>query len=244
MTDPLFLAETLAGAPLPAVGAAVELGGPEGHHAAAVRRIRVGETVLLADGAGRAVRGPVTAATKQQLTVEVAEQLTSPEPALRITLAQALAKGDRAELAVEMATELGVSGIWPWQSARAVVRWSGDRAEKSRARWQSTVREATKQSRRFRVPPVEVARDTRALAAGLDAFDAALVLHEDAALPLAGAGVPRHGSVLLVVGPEGGIAPEELDTLTAAGARTVSLGDGVLRTSTAGVVAMAGLLLR
>ncbi len=241
MTDALFLGEL----PEPTVlGSPVELTGPEGHHATAVRRIRLGESVIIADGAGRAVRGAVVEVGKARLVVEVAELLAAPARELRITVAQALAKGDRAELAVEMLTEVGVDAIWPWQSARSIVRWNGERGEKSRARWQSTAREATKQSRRFRIPEIGPVVGTPALARAVADFDATLVLHEDATQALGQAALPASGSVLIVVGPEGGISPEELEALVAAGATPVVVSDGVLRTSTAGVVALAQVLSR
>lgn len=241
-SEPLFHA-ALAD-PLPAAGETVLLDGPEGRHAAMVRRIRTGETVVLADGAGRAVCGPVVATGKQTITVEVAEHRTEPAPALRFVVAQALAKGDRGELAVELLTEVGASEIVPWQAARSIVRWSGERGSKGLARWRSSAREAAKQSRRLWVPTVTDPVDTAGLAARIAAADVTLLLHEDAAGALASVALPESGEVLLVVGPEGGIAPDELTALTAAGGRPTLLTPHVLRTSTAGVVACAGLMLR
>jgi len=241
-SDPVFHAELPD--PLPQPGDTFLLDGPEGRHAAVVRRIRPGETVVLADGLGRAVTGPVVAAGKQSVTVEVAEQRVEPAPAVRFVVVQALAKGDRGELAVELLTEVGVSEILPWQAARSIVRWSGERGTKGLARWRSTAREAAKQSRRLWAPIVAEPIDTAGLAARVAAADVALLLHEDATLPLAAVEPPAAGEVLLVVGPEGGISPDELATLTAAGGRPTLLTPHVLRTSTAGVVACAGLMLR
>lgn len=243
MTAPLFLLEDLA-EPLPAVGSELELGGEEGRHAAVVRRIGPGETVLVSDGRGRGVRATVVAASKSGLRLEVVAALTAPGPAFRLVAVQALAKGDRSELAVEMLTEVGVAEIWPWQASRSIVRWSAERGDRSLARWRSTAREATKQSRRLRLPEVRPVLSTVQLAAALSEVDLALVLHEDATTPLRDVPLPAAGTVALVVGPEGGITAEELERLVAAGARAVSVSDGVLRTSTAGVVAAAGLLLR
>lgn len=243
MTDPLFLHEDLPD-PVPEVGALFELTGDEGRHAAVVRRIGPGESVLVGDGHGRGVRAVVLAASKSGLQLRVEEQLVVPEPALEVVAVQALAKGDRSELAVEMLTEMGVGRIWPWQASRSIVRWSAERGDKALARWRSTVREATKQSRRLRVPEVGPVLSTARLVEEIERADLALVLHEDAAVPLRDVVLPVRGRVLLVVGPEGGIAAEELERFTAAGARAVLLSDGVLRTSTAGVVALAGLLLR
>lgn len=242
MSDPVFHAELAD--PLPGVGATVLLDGPEGRHAAMVRRIRVGEQVQLSDGAGRGIVGPVVAVSKQSITVEVASQLVEEPPALRLVVAQALAKGDRGELAVELLTEVGVSEIVPWQASRSIVRWTGERGAKGLARWRSTAREAAKQSRRLWTPVVGDLVSTAGLAARVAAADLALLLHESATTSLAEVAVPRSGEVLLVVGPEGGISAEELDLLGKAGGRPTLLTPHVLRTSTAGVVACAGLLLR
>lgn len=243
MTDPLFLDEDLLD-PVPEVGAVFELTGDEGRHAAVVRRIGPGESVLVGDGRGRGVRAVVLAAAKSGLQLRVEEHLVAPAPALEVVAVQALAKGDRSELAVEMLTEMGVGRIWPWQASRSIVRWSAERGDKALARWRGTAREATKQSRRLRVPEVGPVLSTARLVEEIERADLALVLDEDAAVPLRDVVLPVRGRVLLVVGPEGGIAAEELERFTAAGARAVLLSDGVLRTSTAGVVALAGLLLR
>jgi 16S rRNA (uracil1498-N3)-methyltransferase len=243
VTAPLFLAEDLAD-PLPACGAELLLGGDEGRHAAVVRRISAGESVLVSDGRGRGVRGTVLEASKGGLRLQVVEQLTAAEPPRRIVAVQALAKGDRSELAVEMLTEVGVTEIWPWQASRSIVRWSAERGEKSLGRWRSTAREATKQSRRLRVPEVRPVLSTAQLCTALAEVDLALVLHEEATTGLRDVPLPDRGTVVVVVGPEGGISPEELERFATAGAQPVLVSDAVLRTSTAGVVAVAGLLLR
>jgi 16S rRNA (uracil1498-N3)-methyltransferase len=186
----------------------------------------------------------VVEASKSGLRVRVEEQLDEPEPAVRLVVVQALAKGDRSELAVEMLTEVGVHAVVPWQASRSVVRWSGDRGDKALARWRSTVREAAKQSRRLRVPEVTEVVSTKALLARLGAADLALVLHEEATEPIAAVPLPASGEVLVVVGPEGGISPDELAAFAGAGARAVRVGEHVLRTSTAGVVALSALLNR
>ena len=242
MTYPLFLADLSD--PLPGHRDQGGTGGDEGRHAVVVRRLQVGEIVVLSDGRGRGVRGPVVAVGKAALEVEVVDHLAPRSRSLRWVAAQALAKGDRGELAIEMMTELGVSEILPWSSARSVVRWSGERGEKSLARWRATVREAAKQSRRLVVPEVGSAVSTRQLAAAVAAADLAVLLHEEATDSLSTVELPVSGTVLVVIGPEGGITADEIDTLVEAGARPARISDGVLRTSTAGVVALAGLMLR
>lgn len=242
MTDPVFLADLPD--PLPEQGSPVLVDGAEGRHAATLRRIGTGEQVVVADGTGRGIRGPVIETTKSSVTVRSEETLADAAPAIEITVVQALAKGDRSGLACEMVTELGASTIVPWQAARSIVRWQPDRAAKSHAKWVSTVREAAKQSRRLRVPTVREAASTQTVAAMIAEHDLTLVLHEDAATAFPQLDVPRTGRVALIVGPEGGITPDELETFTAAGAQPVRVSDGVLRTSTAAAVAMSGILLR
>jgi 16S rRNA (uracil1498-N3)-methyltransferase len=242
VTDPVFLADLPD--PLPECGSPVLVDGAEGRHAATVRRIRPGEQVVVSDGHGRGVRGPVVEVGKDSITVRADRIETADEPAIRITVAQALAKGDRSDLACQIITELGVVKIVPWQAARSIVRWRADRAAKSHAKWLSTVREAAKQSRRLRVPEVTEAISTRQLATMISDHDLTLVLHEEAPARFADLGLPRAGDVLIVVGPEGGITGGELDTFTAAGGCPVSISEGVLRTSTAAAVAISGILLR
>lgn len=237
MTEPVFLAPLDA----PAVGATVTLTGQEGHHAAAVRRIKVGEVVCISDGNGTAVRGPVTAADKGSISVLVDEVLREPARPVRYVAVQALPKGDRAELAVEMLTELGVDEIVPWQASRSVVRWSPERTERGLTRWRAAAREASKQSRRLRVPTVSLPMTTAELALRIDQTALTVILHESADVALAGLELPASGEIMFIVGPEGGLSDEEVATFERAGGRPVLVADAVLRTSTAGVVALAQL---
>ena len=236
MSDPLFLARF----DQVRIGGIVEVTGDEARHAVVVKRTVPGESVLLANGAGRAVRGRVVAAERNRMAVEVTEMLESPPRPHRFVVAQALAKGDRSELAVETMTELGVDEILAWQAARSIVRWQGERGAKSLGRWAATAREATKQSRRFRIPEVSFARTTR-VAERIGAAELALVLHESAGDPLSRVNLPEAGEILLIVGPEGGISPDELERFQQAGAVPVRISDGVLRTSTAGAIAIGQL---
>ncbi|ROS31041.1 16S rRNA (uracil(1498)-N(3))-methyltransferase [Cellulomonas sp. PhB150] len=230
------------------VGDTVLLDGAEGRHAGVVQRKAVGERVDVVDGAGVRLVGRIASVVPDGVLVEVVERVDEPAPAVPLVLVQALAKGDRDELAIEAATEVGADGVVPWQADRSIVVWRGDRAAKSRARWLGTVRTAAKQSRRAWVPEVGVAVDSKALAvrvaAAVAAGGGALVLHEEASVPIAEAALPVSGELLVVVGPEGGIGDDELRRLTDAGARAVRLGPHVLRTSTAGPVALALLAQR
>ncbi|MGN6302131.1 MAG: 16S rRNA (uracil(1498)-N(3))-methyltransferase [Angustibacter sp.] len=240
MTAPLFLVDAGALDGL-GPGAAYVLDGPEGRHAATVRRIGPGERVDLADGGGALARCTVTAAEAAQLVLRVDAREVVPEPTPRFVLVQALAKGDRDDLAVEAATELGVDEVVPWQASRSVVVWRGERGEKARRKWQTTVRAAAKQARRARVPQVGTLAHADDLVQRVQQAALAVVLHEDAEAPLAGTALPTSGEVVVVVGPEGGISPEELQRLLAAGARVCRLGPHVLRSSTAGPAALAVL---
>nr|WP_255443637.1 16S rRNA (uracil(1498)-N(3))-methyltransferase [Tessaracoccus sp. MC1679] len=214
--------------------------GDEAHHAVAVKRVAVGENVLLSDGRGIGVRAEVIEADRRQLVARILEVIAAPSPSLVWGVVQALAKGDRSDLAVQMATELGAREILAWQSARSIVRWQGDRADKSLDKWRATAREAAKQSRRMFVPEV-LAVSTADVVGAIAGVDVALVLQEDASQHIADVELPEEGTGLVIVGPEGGIAPEELDRFVAAGAQLVTISDGVLRTSTAAAVALGQL---
>ncbi|MFJ3978383.1 16S rRNA (uracil(1498)-N(3))-methyltransferase [Streptomyces sp. NPDC090021] len=242
MTAPVFVVEEVP------AGAEFVLDGPEGRHAVSVKRLNPGEQVVLTDGRGGWAEAVVKAAEgKDRLVVAVAATGREAEPGVRITVVQALPKGDRGELAVETMTETGVDAIVPWQASRCITQWRGDRGAKSLAKWRATAREAGKQSRRVRFPEVAEAMSTKQVAALLAGADLAMVLHEDRDTPsqaLATAELPASGSLVLVVGPEGGVSPEELEVFAAAGAHPYRLGRSVLRTSTAGTAAAAVLLAR
>lgn len=232
---PYFLVEAL-----PPPGPFV-LGGAEGRHASVVRRLRAGEVLVLSDGAGRLA--PATVLTVQRGSVEltVGAPVEVPSPALRVTVVQALPKGERSELAVELATEAGVDALVPWSASRCVARWPGDKAAKGVERWRTVAREAAKQSRRASVPVVAPLSGNAEVAALIARSAVALVLHEAGSVPLTDVELPSSGELVLVVGPEGGISPEELAQFTTAGARVVRLGREVLRTSTAAAVALGAL---
>jgi 16S rRNA (uracil1498-N3)-methyltransferase len=238
MTPPLFLVPNLGS------GDIVVLTGAEAHHAATVKRLTVGETVLLADGLGGLAEAIVAEVERGRVTFAVLSRTAFAEADPRFVVVQALPKGERAELAVEVLTELGVDEIIPWSASRSINQWKGDKVGKGADKWRRTAVEASKQSRRARIPIVADLASTSAVVGRIAEAEAAFVLHEDAREPLSGATVPSCGEVLLIVGPEGGVAPDELDRFTEAGARLVRLGAEVLRTSTAGAAALAVLSVR
>ncbi len=220
-------------------GDVVVLTGSEAHHAAAVRRVRVGEEVTIGDGRGTWLAGECESVSPREVVVRVIARSDVPRPRPRIVLVQALAKGDRDELAIQAATELGVDEIAPWQAARSVSRWDSAKTQKGRARWAAIVREAGKQAHRAWLPDVSMLITTAELGRRA-AASRVLILEPGAEVALTALTfAPDERDIVLVVGPEGGIAPEELDALATAGATLVRLGDTVLRTSTAGPAALA-----
>ena len=244
MSAPVFLADRGdLGSAVPGGEVAVE--GAEGRHAVRSLRLSPGEPVEVVDGAGRRVSGTVVSTTgTDRFTVRVLAVLDEPPPSPRLVVVQALPKGERGELAVELLTEVGVDVVVPWPAARCVAVWRGDRADRGLARWRGAARSAAKQARRARVPDIEAPADLADVAERVRGAALALVLHESARTGIADLDVPESGDVVLVVGPEGGLTDEEVTALTAAGGRAVRLGPTVLRTSTAGVVAAAALLPR
>ena len=218
-------------------GDAVVLTGAEAHHAAAVRRVRVGEEVTVGDGRGTWLTGTVRvrrAARGRRARSSARTDTAAPHP--RIVLAQALAKGDRDELAVQAATELGVDEIVPWQAARSVSRWDAAKAEKGRARWSTIVREAAKQAHRAWLPevaPLATAGTLADRARGIpcrrpraERRDSA----DRARTALAATSVTSFSSS----GPRAASHRKSSRCSQRAGASLVRLGDTVLRTSTAG----------
>lgn len=240
MADTLFYTDAV-----PAVGQTAVVEGDEGFHAATVRRIRPGEVLVLSDGAGALARCEVASATKRGLTATVLERCDAARPVPEVTIVQAIPKSERSELAIELATEAAADGFIAWQAARCVARWDGERADKGLRRWRAVARSAARQSRRPWIPdisgPLTTGALTELVTQRVGAGAVVLALHESADVALADMPVAQADSILLLVGPEGGISDEELAALTTAGARTVRLGPTVLRTSTAAAVALGAL---
>jgi 16S rRNA (uracil1498-N3)-methyltransferase len=230
---------------LPDTGALAVVDGDEGFHAATVRRIRPGEQLVLGDGVGGLARCEVEHAGRDGLRARVQERWTIAPARPTVTVVQALPKSDRSELAIELATEAGADAFLAWQAARCVANWDAARADKGLRRWRAVARSAARQSRRAHIPPIEGVVSTAALVERVRDEVAAgsivLALHESASERLADIVVAQADSVLVVVGPEGGIAPEEIAALTDAGTVAVRLGPQVLRTSSAAAMALGAL---
>lgn len=225
----------------PTVGEVIELTGDEGRHAVSVKRTSVGEQIELVDGHGtRAVITVIGVSGKDRLTGVV--DCAANEPASRptVTVIQALPKAARSELTVDLLTQAGADVIVPWQAGRSVANW-GKKQDKGLAKWRAAARAAAKQSRRSRIPEITPVADQAAVVALIQAAPLALMLHEDATGKITDQPVAQVDSVVLIIGPEGGISPAELDAFTAAGAHPVRLGPEVLRTASAGMVALAAL---
>jgi 16S rRNA (uracil1498-N3)-methyltransferase len=230
---------------LPDTGELAVVSGDEGFHAATVRRIRPGEELVLGDGAGGLARCVVEHAGRDGLRARVLDRWSVAPGRPPVSVVQALPKSERSELAIELATEAGADAFVAWQAARCVASWEGARVDKGLRRWRAVARSAARQSRRAHIPTVDGVLSTAALTQRISDEIAAgavvLALHESAAQPLTDIPVAQAHSLVLVVGPEGGITTEEIASFTDAGARSVRLGPTVLRTSTAAAVALGAL---
>jgi len=218
------------------------LDGDEGRHAATVKRMREGEVIHLCDGQGSRAIATVVKVHKHSLDLTI-DQFTfedAPEP--RFVVVQALAKGERAELAVEMLTEVGADAIIPWRAEHSIGKWES--VEKGLEKWRRTSRESVKQSRRAWIPEISNLKSTAEVCELMSQAQSVFVLHESADQALAACAIREQGTIMIVVGPEGGISPDELASFSKAGARVVHMGASVMRTSTAGAIAVGGLLMR
>ena len=238
MVEPLFIS------PIPSdtkTGSKIRIAGAEAKHAMSVRRLQVGEAISVSDGQGQKARGKVSELSKDflELNVESVENIERPKP--QLVLVQALAKGDRDEMAVQACTELGIQTVIPWQSERSVSIWKSEKQDKHRLRWQTIATEAAKQSLRPFIPEVEKVLGTAQLMDRLQSFDLKLVLDPTSSTALTSVSLIGHQSIAIVVGPEGGISPQELEQFRSAGLSQVALGSGILRTSTAGVAVVSYL---
>ncbi|GAA1471933.1 16S rRNA (uracil(1498)-N(3))-methyltransferase [Corynebacterium felinum] len=239
MSLPVFIAER----PLPTRGL-VTLSGVEGRHAVAVKRIVAGEHIELIDGEGARAEVKVTETRgKDTLYGEVLTLVVEQPRTPRVTVVQALPKSERSELAIDLLTQGGVDAIVPWEASRCVAKWVGAKADKGRAKWVAAAQSAAKQSRRATIPHIAELASTPEVVALIEQADKALVLHETAAVPLASIDVDVD-SIVIIIGPEGGISEDERAVFTQAGAQAVKLGPEVLRTATAGLVALAAIGVR
>lgn len=238
MVEPLFFAAIGSDT---VVGSSFTLGGPEAKHAVSVRRMTAGEAIAVSDGSRIKIRGRVSKVQKETLDISVESVNELAAPTRQLFLVQALAKGDRDELAIQACTELGIFGVIPWQADRSISVWKSEKKQKGQTRWQAIVTEAAKQSLRAFIPRVQEVQDSQELIQALKGFDQVLILDPEAALSITELTPSAVGKIALVVGPEGGISEQELESFSKAGFSSVHLGGGVLRTSTAGMAAVSYL---
>lgn len=235
MSLPVFISADLSGDTL-------TLSGAEGKHAVTVKRITAGEQIKLVDAQGTfAICEVIGTSGKDRLSVRVLERGTTPAPTPAVTVIQALPKSERSELTVDLLTQAGVDTIVPWEASRCIAKWQGAKRDKGQAKWLQAAVAAAKQSRRARVPGVEKLASTKEVVAMLSDFDQVLVLHESATQSIKDVDLAQSESLALIIGPEGGISDEELAAFQAAGALEMKLGSEVLRTATAGMVALAAI---
>jgi 16S rRNA (uracil1498-N3)-methyltransferase len=229
---------------IPEPGAIAVLDGPEGRHAATVRRTRVGEAITLSDGNGLLAESEVVAVQKDRLELEVLNRVLATPATPRVTVVQALPKSDRSELAVELMTEAGADAVIPWQAHRCVSNWEG-KAHKAVEKWRAAARSAARQSRRAYIPEVAELHRTRDLLDRIPRIIAAggivVALHESGTARFVELPFDKATEIMLIVGPEGGLDDSELTAFAAAGADVTLLGPTVLRTSTAAAVALGAL---
>ncbi|OFT65288.1 16S rRNA (uracil(1498)-N(3))-methyltransferase [Corynebacterium sp. HMSC05D03] len=239
MSLPVFLHPDLS---LAKVSQPVGLDGAEGRHAVTVKRMGPGEHLVLIDGSGRRATATITDTQGKDTLVALVDDLAIlPEPSPRVVVVQAIPKSERAELAVDLATQAGADEIIAWQADRCVSKWDAKKAPKALAKWESAAVAAAKQSRRVRVPAVRGPLTTRQLCQEMSGTRA-LVLHEEAQARLKDLeDLDSTGTIYLLVGPEGGIGAEELARLQEAGATAIKLGPEVLRTASASMVALASI---
>lgn len=229
---------------LPEVGELAIVDGDEGFHAANVRRIRPGERIDLGDGAGAMAHCLIEDVGEGRLSARVQSRWAVALALPAVTVVQALPKSDRSELAIELATEAGADAFVAWQATRCVAKWDGQaKVDKGLRRWRAVARSAARQSRRAHIPSVSGVVSTSELVERVRDVTSTLVLvlHESATEPIAEMPLVQADSVMLVVGPEGGIADDEVAALSQAGARLVRLGPSVLRTSSAAAIALGAL---
>ncbi len=218
------------------VGSLYDFQNEDALHAVRVLRTDVGDIFNLSDGNGSWSKVIVREAAKKSLRVEVLESGFEEPLAQSFTVIQAVPKGDRIKEAIELCAEGGADRIVMWKAARSIGK-SEDKLEKL----QITAREASKQSRRFRIPSVVGVATTENIIDEIAKVDLAIVLHESALVPISQVVIPGAKKVAIIIGPEGGLTDEEVDTFAAAGAKVALLGRPVLRSAHAGLAALSAV---
>jgi 16S rRNA (uracil1498-N3)-methyltransferase len=225
---------------LPSSGEVI-VDGDEAHHALKVLRIKEGERIRLSDGAKSFAEVEVITIGKSQFTCSIKSYGEVAPSRIQLTVVQALPKSDRIKETLELLTEGGVSEIIPWQAERSIAQWQSD----SESKWNSAVREASKQSRRVVIPRVSPRKNSRDVMTALTDADCVLVFHESETQPLSHVlekiSTKNISRLALIIGPEGGISERELAEFLAGGAIAVRMGEPIFRAAHAGVAALAAV---
>jgi 16S rRNA (uracil1498-N3)-methyltransferase len=229
---PLFFVDNLSG------GNSQLLDKDEAHHAIKVLRVKIGEEIMISDGSGNWVSGPIEELGKKTLLIKVSNQgqkkLNKPE----LVIVQAITKSDRNKEMLELITVAGVDRIIPWQSDRSISKWQSDSADK----WELTIKESCKQARRVAMPKLSKSVNSKQLGEELSSVPFAIIFHEAASTNFSEVNIPSDiSSIYLIIGPEGGITDEELLILKGTTSNIVRLGEPVLRSAHAGFAALAAV---
>ena len=230
----LFLIEKLGDSSI------IEIDGDEAHHAIKVLRIKIGEEILISDGAGNWARASVESIERKSFTAKVIERGYQEAKSPRLAVVQGIPKSDRIKEAIEILVESGVDLIIPWQADRSISKWQKD----SLSKWESAAFAATKQSRRFRTPEIIEELSLSQLLEIESENSGILVMHESASNKLSEVVTPKFADfseIIIVIGPEGGLTEGELALLQSAGAHIVGLGPEVFRSAHAGGAALSAV---
>lgn len=219
------------------VGSSYEFGGEDAGHAIRVLRTQVGDSLALSDGQGAWSIVQVKVIDKKSMSVEVTQSGYEEALPVEFTVAQALTKGDRVKESIELNTAGGADVILLWAATRSIGKVTPDLMQKLA----TTAREASKQTRRNRIPFVMGVLDAKKIATEIPNYDLAIVFHESAQIKLTEIVKPGIKKVLAIIGPEGGITDEELAIFTGAGAQVALLGRPIFRSAHAGMAALSGL---
>jgi len=212
------------------------------HHLLDVLRVKVGDRLECADGAGRAYAGAIRRCSRRGIVMKISERSDESTPALRLTLAQALIRPERFEWVIQKATELGVEAITPLMTRRTIVRLATGRLDHKLSRWQRIIREAAKQCGRATLPTIASPQELRAAVGSLDPQACVLMPTLATTAPSLNEELKaRSGvkAVVVLIGPEGDFTPEEVALAQRHGARPVSLGGLTLRSETAAIATLA-----
>ncbi|WP_100372239.1 16S rRNA (uracil(1498)-N(3))-methyltransferase [Bacillus sp. FJAT-45037] len=229
--------------------ATVTVTGDDVKHIARVMRMQAGDEIICSNNAGRTVRASIQHVTETLVTCDIVEELEpKTELPIRVTVAQGLPKGDKLELLAQKGTELGVNHIQPFAASRSIVKWEAKKAKKKVERLEKIAKEAAEQSYREKIPSVAESISFAQLVQQVKNYTHTVVAYEESAKSGEASAlsnvlntVKEGDSLLVIVGPEGGLSETEATELTAAGAVLCGLGPRIIRTETAPLYVLAAI---